>query len=157
MKKEQALILLKEQARFYISTPESAAEALLFIRELERFAEEIKKNVKERAAKIMDEKGMELITYSITDPETGEIREWEVRRDYGAQTKEYKPENIFKVMGEKAFKYFKVGKTVFEKDLKRLSAKGELTMEQVGEATADPIMKMKKGSGVKLMEVKPRK
>ena len=157
MNNEQALIELKERARFYISTPERAAEALLFIRNLEKFAQEIKEKVKERATKIMDEKQMELMTYSITDPDTGEIREWEIRRSYGSRTTEYRPENVILALGPiMSLKFFKVGKTNLDKFLKKESAKGTITMEQVEKATADPIMGTRKGSGVILKEVKPK-
>ncbi|MHC1728052.1 MAG: hypothetical protein AB9866_18960 [Syntrophobacteraceae bacterium] len=156
--KQQALVQLKEDARFYISTPERAAEALLFVRELERFASDIKQSIKERAAKIMDEKNMELLTYSITDPDTGEVREWEVRRDYGKQSKEYRPEKVVEAIGiEMATKYFKVSKVKLESYLKKASAKGEITMAQVTLATADPEIKTIKGSGVKLTEKKVTK
>ena len=147
---------IKDDVRFYISTPERAAEALLFVRELERFAEEVKSKVKERATEIMDKQGKELVEYSITDPVTGEIREWELRRDYGTQTKEYRPENVYKVLGDDAFKFFKVGKIAIEKYLAKLSAKGDLPMEKVTEALADPEMKLRKGSGVKIREIKAK-
>lgn len=153
-KHEQTIEKLKEEARFYISTPERAAEALLFVRNLKRFAEEVEAKVKERAVEVMDKKNTDLITYSITDQESGEVREWELRRDYGKQSKEYRPENVFAALGEKAFKYFKVGKVALEKDLTKLSAKGEITMDQVGEATKDPVLKTIKGAGVKLREMK---
>lgn len=145
---------IKEQCKFYLNSPEKVAEALLFIRDLEKMTEEVKSSVKERAIELMDKKQTELISYSITDPETGEIREWEVKRDYGTQTKEYRPENVYAVLGEKAFKYFKVSKTVFDKDISKMSAKGELSMQQVEDAVKDPVMKIRKGAGVKMREIK---
>ncbi len=153
MEQDKSLI---EKVRFYLSDEKKIAEALLLIRNTEKILEEAKDKVKERAVEIMDQKGIELVSYSITDPETGEIREWEVKRDYGTQAKEYRPENVFSVLGDKAFKYLKVGKVKLEKDLAKMSAKGEITMEQVSEATKDPIMSIRKGSGVKLREIKPR-
>lgn len=153
--KSQALIQLKEQARFYISTPERAAEALLFVRELERFAEEIKGKVKERTVEIMDRDGKDLITYSITDDETGEVRSWEVRRSYGTVVKEYRPLKVVSALGmEQAMSFMKVQKSELEKFLKKESAKGTLSMKQVEMATDDPIEKMRKGAGVILKEVK---
>ena len=156
MEKEQALIQLKEQARFYISTPERAAEALLFVRELERFAEEIKGKVKERTVEIMDRDGKDLITYSITDETTGEVRSWEVRRSYGTTIKEYRPKKVVSALGmEKAMEFMKVSKSELERFLKKASAKGDISMDQVKLATDDPIEKMRKGAGVILKEVKP--
>lgn len=154
--KSQALTQLKEQARFYISTPERAAEALLFVRELERFAEEIKGKVKERTMEIMDREGKDLITYSITDNETGEVRSWEVKRSYGTIVKEYRAKNVVRAIGaEKAMEFFKVSKSDLERYLKKASAKGEISMKQVETATDDPIEKTRKGAGVILREVKP--
>ena len=153
MKNEQALETLKEQARFYISTPERAAEALLFVRNLETFAEEIKEKVKARTVELMDAKNKEAIEYSIID-ENGEVRMWRVTRSYGTESKEYRPENVIKAIGPDAIRFFKVGKIELEKYLKIASAKGEITMQQVEQAVADPVVKTRKGAGVVLREVK---
>lgn len=153
MEQEQSLI---EKVRFYLSDEKRVAEALLLIRNTEKILEEAKEKVKDRAVELMDKKQIELINYSITDPATGEIREWEVKRDYGTQAKEYRAENVYAVLGDQAFKYLKVGKVKLDKDLAKMSAKGKITMEQVTEATKDPIISIRKGSGVKLQEIKPR-
>lgn len=152
--KNDALMVLKEQTRFYISTPEKAAEALLFVRELERFAEEVKAKVKERTVEIMDRENKELIEYSITDPETGEVREWEVKRSYGSITKEYRPENVYDALGEDCFAFMKVEKGKLETFLKKASAKGDISMETVSLATKDPVEKTRKGAGVIIREKK---
>lgn len=154
MNTENALIALKENARFYISTPERAGEALLFVRNLKKFAEEIEEKVKARAVEIMDKENMEVLLYSITDPETGEVREWEVRRSYDTVTKEYRPENVIKALGDEGLKYMKVSKGKLETFLKKASAKKEITMEEVELAVSDPIENKRKGAGVILKEVK---
>ncbi len=149
-----ALVELKESARFYINSPSKAAEALLFVRNLEKFAEEIKEKIKERAGEIMDRENKDVIPYSITDPETGEVREWEMRRSYGTVTKEYRPENVYDALGEDGLAFMKVEKGRLEAYLKKASAQGKITMETVGLACKDPIEKMRKGAGVILREVK---
>lgn len=154
--KEQALVALKEQTRFYLSTPERAAEALLFVRQLEKFAEELKAKIKERATEIMDRENMETLPYQVVDPETGEVREWIVRRDYAKQSKEYRPENVYDALGEDCFAFMKVEKGKLEKYLATASAQGKITMETVGLATKDPLIKTIKGSGVKITEVKAK-
>jgi hypothetical protein len=154
--KPEAMLALKEQTRFYISTPEKAAEALLFIRQLEQFTEEVKVSVKARAVEQMDRENKDLITYSVTDPETGEVREWEMRRAYGGITKEYRPGNVLKALGEKALPYLTVKKGDLEKYLKRATAKGELTMSDMEVAVSDPIEKIRKGAGVMLKEIKAK-
>lgn len=146
---------IKEQCRFYINSPEKVAEALLFVKSLEKMTEEVKKSVKERAIELMEKENKEMITYSITDFETGEIKEWEIKRNYGSQTKEYRPENVFKALGEKAFKYYKVAKTDIDRDLRKMSAKGEISMTMIDLAVSDPIIKIRKGAGVIMREVKP--
>jgi len=147
--------LIKEQTRFYLSTPERAAEALLFVRSLERYASELKDKVKERAVEIMDQNHTELIEYSVTDPDTGEIREWKVTRDYGKQSKDYRPENVIGAIGiENAMPFLKVGKVKLESYLKKANLKGELSIEVVTQAISDPIIKIIKGSGVRIVEVK---
>jgi len=155
--KDETMALIEKQTRFYLSTPERAAEALLFVRNLERFAKEVKEKVKARTVEIMDAKGTEMIEYQVVDPDTGEVREWQVRRDYGKQSKEYRPHNVVAALGyDQAEKFFKVGKTDLEKYLARASAKGEITMAMVELATSDPVIKTIKGSGVKITEVKPK-
>ena len=154
--KEQALVALKKQTRFYLSTPERAAEALLFVRQLEKFAEELKAKVKERAVEIMDRENVETLPYQIVDPETGEVREWIVRRDYAKQSKEYRPENVYDALGEDCFAFMKVEKGKLEKFLATASAQGKITMEAVGLAVKDPLIKTIKGSGVKITEVKAK-
>jgi len=158
MGKEKTMELIQKEVKFYLSTPERAAEALLFIRDLENYAKEIKAKVKERAVEIMDREERETIEYSVLDEKTGEVREWLVRRSYGRETKEYKPENVLAALGVvDGVKFLKVGKTKLENYLKRASAKNEITMEVVGAATADPTIKMIKGSGVMIREIKPQK
>jgi len=148
---------IKEYYRFYISTPDKAAEALLFINELEKITKEAKKSVKERVVELMEKSNKEMIPYMAIDPKTGEIMEWEVKRDYGKQIIEYRPENVFKILGEKAFKYFKVSKTAIDKDLKRMSAREEITMQDVDIAVSNPIIKPRSGAGVIMRKIKPTK
>ena len=155
--KNDALIQLKDQARFYISTPERAAEALLFVKNLERFAEEIKEKVKARAVELMDKKGVEKIPYSILDEETGEVREWMVSRAYATESKDYRAENVIEAIGiEDAMKFFKVKNTDLKKFLTTQSAQKKITMEQVEKAVSDPIITTRKGAGVILKEVKAK-
>jgi len=153
--KENSLDIIKEQARFYLSTPEKAAEALLFVRNLERFAKEVKEKVKERTVEIMDRDNKDMIEYQTLDTETGEIKIWQVKRDYGKQAKEYNVGNVIEALGMDAKPFLKVSKTEIDKYLKRASAKGEITMKQVELATKNPTIKEIKGSGVIIKEVKP--
>lgn len=154
---KNSLEIIKEQTRFYLSNPERCAEALLFVRNLERFAKEVKEKVKERTVEIMDRTNVEMIEYSVTDPETGEIRDWVVKRDYGKQTKEYNPANVIETLGvAKALPFLKVGKTTLDSYLKKANLKGEITMEELMSATANPTIKIVAGSGVRITEIKPK-
>ena len=155
--KNDALMQLKDQACFYISTPERAAEALLFVKNLERFAEEIKEKVKARAVELMDKKGVESIPYSILDEETGEVSEWVVNRAYATESREYRVENVIEAIGiEDAVRFFKVKNTDLKKFLTTQSAQKKITMEQVEKAVSDPIITTRKGAGVILKEVKAK-
>lgn len=154
--KETALMELKEQTRFYLSTPERAAEALLFVRNLKRFAEELEDKVKERAVEIMDRENVDRVPYQIVDQETGEVREWEVRRTYDTEVKEYRPGAVVSALGmEEALKFMKVSKTNLDTFLKKASAKGHISMEQVEMAVSDPTIKVRKSKGAMLKEIKP--
>jgi hypothetical protein len=152
---DNSLTLIKEKTRFYISTPDRAAEALLFCKNLENFAEEIKKSVKERTVKLMDEQGNDSMIYTITDQDTGEVREWSVKRDYNKETKEYRIDNVIEAFGiDIAKKFMKIGKTDLDRFMKKEVSKGTITSEQTFIAVSDPIVKVKKGSGVIMREIK---
>lgn len=153
--KDTALEVLKEQTRFYLSTPEKVAEALLFIRSAEKYIKELKTKVKERAVEVMDRQNAEMVPYRVVDPETGEVMDYQLRRDYGKQSKEYRPENVIAALGlEKAVPYLSVKKTDLEKYLKTETAKGTMTMETLEAALKDPVIKTISGSGVKIAPVK---
>jgi len=154
MKEQKSLDIIKEQAKFYLSTPEKAAEALLFVRNLERFAKEIKEKVKERTVEIMDRDHKEVIEYTTCDQETGEVNVWQVKRDYGKTSKEYNPANVLEALGKIAERFLKVTKTDLDKYLKTAQLKGEITMAQVDLAVKDPKIKIIRGSGVIIKEVK---
>ena len=79
--KNEALARLKEETRFYLSTPERVAEALLFVRSAEKYIKELKEKVKERAVEVMDRNNVEVVPYQVVDPETGEVSDFLVRRD----------------------------------------------------------------------------
>lgn len=154
--KKDAFETIRGQARMYISSPERAAEALLFVRQIETLVEEVKKKVKDRAMEIMDEKQQDTISYSITDPETGEIREWEVKRAYASIIKEYRPDNVMTALGPDALEFFSVKKTALDRYLKKASAKKRISMEQVELCVSNPVEKVRKGAGVILREIKAR-
>lgn len=152
--KDKALEVLREQTRMYLSTPERAAEALLFVRNLENFAKELKDKVKDRAKELMDRDNIDAMPFSITDPDTGEVREWIVRRDYDKQSKEYRPENVYDALGEDCFAFMKVEKGKLEKHLTRQISMGKIKDEVMFLAYKDPLIKTINGSGVKMTEVK---
>jgi hypothetical protein len=102
----------------------------------------------------MDKENVETLPYRLVDPDTGEVREWIVRRDYAKESKEYRPENVYDALGEDCFSFMKVEKVKLEKYLVAQSAQGKLSMEAVTLATKDPKIKTIKGSGVKITEVK---
>lgn len=153
--KDKALAVFKEQMRFYLSTPDKVAEALIFIKSAEEYIKEVKVKVKERAVEVMDKNQVESMPYRVVDPDTGEVRDYVMRRDYGKQTKEYNPETVIEVLGvETAVQFLKVGKVGFEKFLKNETSKGSMSMETMAAATKDPVIKTISGSGVKITPVK---
>ncbi len=154
MENNQSLI---ERVRFYLSDETKVAKALLAIRNAEKMLEEAKERVKEKANEFMDKAQKDVIAYSITDPDTGEIREWEVKRIYGGMTKEYKASEVLKILSERAVPFLKVNKTKLDTYLKKESAKGNLSMELVNEISKEEncILKTRKGS-IQLKEVKVR-
>lgn len=154
--KDKSLELIKEQTRFYLNNPEKCAEALLFVRNLERYAKEVKEKVKERTVEIMDREGKEMIEYETLDTDTGEIKVWQVKRDYGKQSKEYVVGNVIEALGVDAKQFLRVAKTDLDKYLKKASLKGEITMQQVELATKNPTIKLIAGSGVRVVEIKAK-
>ena len=146
---------IKEKARFYIDTPEKAGEALLFAKNLSNIIKEIDTSVRERASKVMDDKNISLLEYEIVDPNTGEIKNWEIRKQEATELKEYRAENFIQALGENAIQFLTVSKTKADNYLKKASAKNEISMQQVEQATSNPIIKLKKGSIV-VRELKPK-
>lgn len=151
MEQDKALI---EKIRFYLSDEKKVAEALLLIRNTEKLLEEAKEKVKEKAQEIMDKQETDLINYQITDEDTGEIRQWEIRRILPTTIIEYNPKSVFEVLGEKSFKYLKVSKSTLDTFMKKATLKKQLSFEDVEKITKDSIEKPRKGS-ITLKEIKP--
>lgn len=156
MSEKNSLELIKEQTRFYLSNPERCAEALLFVKNLEQYAKEVKEKVKERTVEIMDRENKEMIEYQVVDTDTGEIRMWQVKRDYGKQTKEYNVGNVIEALGMDAKPFLRVAKTDIDKFLKKATAKGDITLQQAELVQKDATIKLIKGSGVKILEIKAK-
>lgn len=146
---------IKEQMRFYLSTPERCAEALLFIRNIEEIVEEAKTKIKDRAGEFMDMNNKEFISYTIVDQVTGEIREWEVRRMEPTVSLDYDPRSVISALGEDAIPFFKVNKTKLDNYLKHKTAKKELAMTVFNVIRRNATERMRKGS-IQLRELKSR-
>ncbi|HFC77042.1 MAG TPA: hypothetical protein ENJ27_02330 [Candidatus Moranbacteria bacterium] len=136
---------IAKRAEFYINSPERAGEALLFAKQLTKFAEKINKKIREKATKIMEEQNIATLEYDIVDPNTGEVKSWEIRKQESFVSKKYRPENVFSALGKKAFNFFNVKKGELEKYLKEKSYQGEIPIETVEEATKNPTEKTYKG------------
>jgi len=102
----------------------------------------------------MDRDHKEVIEYTTCDQATGEVNVWQVKRDYGKTAKEYNPANVLESLGKTAERFLKVTKIDLDRYLKTAQLKGEITMEQVELAIKDPKIKIIKGSGVIIKEVK---
>ncbi len=139
---------LAERAKYYMKTPERAGEALLFAKQLMNFAENINKKVRETASEIMDENDVTKLNYDILNPETGEIKSWEIRRQSASMSKKYKPENVLNALNKinkDAFRFLTVKKTDLDRYLKKENAKGLISFQTIEEALKDPIETTIKG------------
>lgn len=154
-RQNQFLQNLKDGAKYYINTPEKAAEALLLCRNAEKVIAEIKASIKERAVKKLDETNEDNILFTIVDPETGEVRQWKMARDYDKESVVYDARFVLEALGEKALPFLTVGKTKLDFFLKKALMKKEVTHEQVDKIKFNTTTKKIRGAGVRLTELKP--
>jgi hypothetical protein len=91
-KYDEKLKDLEENIRFYLNTPEKFAEALIFAKKLEKFAEEIKEKVKKRGSELMFDKDLKQIEfgdYIVKRIEASESNEYDVKSTLTAFFEEY--------------------------------------------------------------------
>jgi hypothetical protein len=140
-KYDKYLAELEENIRFYISTPERFAEALIFAKKLEAFADMIKEKVKSRGYEIMSEKDLKQIDF-------GNFRVVQIDP---TTVDEYSVYSLFNsVEPEVAKALCKVNGAKLKLWLKKSKIEGEL----LAKITEGRVSKPRKGY-IKLLEIKP--
>lgn len=141
-KYDQYLSEMEENIRFYISTPDRLAEALIFAKKLEIFAETIKEKVKKRGSELMFDQNLKFIdfgNYRVIHIDPTEIIEFSVISLFGA------------VDPQIAMALCKVDTGKLKMWLTKNRIEGEL-LEKI---VAGKKTKLRKGY-IKLMEVEPK-
>lgn len=139
-KYDQALQSLEENVRFYISTPDRFAEALVFVKKLEKFAEAIKEKVKQRGAELMNEKDLREI----------EFGNWKVQKIDAGETVEYSVASVIDAVGlDVAKPFLKISASKLEWWIKKSRLEGE-TLSKINMGKK---LKIRKGY-IKLIEKK---
>lgn len=131
IKYEEKLEDLKENIRFYLSTPERFAEALIFSKKLKAFAEDIESKVKERGKEIMFDKDIKEI----------EFGNYVVKQIDPTETNEYSPASLIEVLGVNASSFLKVSGGALEKWM----IKSRLPFDQIEKIKSGMKIKLKKG------------
>lgn len=122
---------LEENIRFYLSTPERFAEALIFAKKLEKFAEDIKEKVKTRGSEIMHDQDLREI----------EFGEYVVKLIDPTETNEYNPVSVIKALGENSAGFMKVSTSKIEKWM----MKSRLPFDEIEKIKLGMKVKLKKG------------
>lgn len=139
-KQEEAFNTLEENVRFYISTPEKFAEALIFAKKLEKFSEQIKEKVKDRGAEIMVKNDLKEI----------EFGDYKVIKQDPTKSIEYYAPSVFMAFGEeRALTFMKVDNT----KLKNYILKARIEGEELNKLNLNRKEKERKGF-IKLIEKK---
>lgn len=139
-----------------LSTPESIAKALLVIKHNKKLLAEIEKKVKEKATESLEDEGVRCLSYSITDPDTGEVQKWEIRQVEASMIEEYNPVSVVETLGIKeAGEFIKVTTGKLKKHLDKLSYEAETSKDWKKKDTEAVVAKMS-GCGKNSIE-KPRK
>ena len=133
---------LKEQTRFYISTPERLAEALVFVKKLKMFAEQVEESVKKRGAELMNEKNLSQIDFD----------GWRVIKQEASELDEYSVSSLFGAVGnEVAMGLTKVDNTKLKLWLKKSKIEGEM----LAKINSGKRVKLRKGY-IKIVEIKEK-
>jgi hypothetical protein len=106
---------LEENIRFYLSTPEKFAEALVFSKKLKKFAEEIETKVKTRGSEIMNDRDLKEI----------EFGDFKVIKIDPTITITYRVSQVMKVFGENAEQFLKVDGTKLKNYILKARIEGE--------------------------------
>lgn len=139
-KYDQYLAEMEENIRFYISTPERFAEALIFAKKLENFADMIKEKVKKRGGEIMFDQDIKFIDFG----------NYRVLHVDPTEVDEYSVTSIFKALEPQiAMALCKVDTGKLKMWLTKSRIEGEL-LEKITEGKKT---KHRKGY-IKLMEIK---
>lgn len=141
-KYDEQLNNLEENIRFYLNTPEKFAEALIFAKKLEKFAEEIKEKVKTRGSEIMLNRDLREI----------EFGEYVVKKIDPTEINEYSPSSVIKVLGENSASFMKVSASKLEKWM----IKSRLPFEEIDKIKQGMKVKLKSGY-IRLDEKKEKK
>lgn len=137
---DKYLAEMEENIRFYISTPERFAEALIFAKKLEAFSEMIKEKVKKRGSELMMEQDLKFFDF-------GQFRVMKVDPTF---TDEYSIQSLFGALDiDTAMALSKVDTAKLKLWLKKNRIEGEL----LAKITSGRKSKPKKGY-IKLVEIK---
>ena len=140
--KYDELLARLEYIRFYIRTPEQAAEALLFSKKLKEFAAKIEEKVKGRASEIMSDKDLKFL----------DIDGFSIIRIEPTDTLEYSASNLIEAIGqERATPFLKVSTSKLQMYIKKQGVSGE-ELEKINQN-----VKNKHRDGyIKIIEIKKK-
>ena len=142
-KYDQYLAEMEENIRFYISTPERLAEALIFAKKLETFSNMIKEKVKKRGSEIMFDGDLKYIDFG----------NYRVLHIDPTEVDEYSVSSLFKAVEPQiAMALCKVDTGKLKMWLTKSRIEGELLAKIIDGKKTKP----RKGY-IKLMEIEPKK
>lgn len=137
---------MREQVKFYISTPERVVEALVFVKKIGLFLEEIKEFAKKRGKEIMSEKNLTEV----------ELDGWKIQDVPATMTKKYNVLALIEGLGiERAVAFLEVKGGAFEKYAIKALRQGAMTYPEMEKCQAGMKSVPRKGY-IKLVELKEK-
>ena len=138
-----------------ISSFESVARSLLYLKKVEEVLKGVKKTYKEQVDVFFNERHVEKSVETSVDGV-----HYSLSRDYGSITKELNVANVIEVLGEEALPFLKVSKTELIKWMNEKMARGHvlksgevLGMKHMDSIHKDYVESYRVGSGVKLRKI----
>jgi predicted AlkP superfamily phosphohydrolase/phosphomutase len=137
---------LTERARFYINSPERAAEGIVFINQIKKLVKRLEDSIKPRAEEKIANTDTGNVIHQMIDLDTGEVFEFDVSMRQPSTAIALDPKTVYDVLGEDAFKFMTVKSTLMTA-LKKQSAiqNSPITMKHVEAVQENATETVRKG------------
>lgn len=146
-KVEQLENQMREQVKFYLNSPERVVEALVFVRKMTDFIEEIKEYAKKRGHEMMQDQNVSEVV----------LDGWKIQEFPPTMTKKYSVNSVIEGLGmERAIAFLEVKSGALEKYAVKALRQGAMTYPEM-EICQKAMKSMPRKGYIKLTEIKEKK